>query len=180
MEEERPTIWTIGHSTRNIEEFLALLSAQKIQTLADVRQFPGSRRYPHFGQQQLAASLAGRSIEYRHFPELGGRRRVRPDSPNTAWRNAAFRGYADYMDTPEFGRAIADLCTLARAKRTAIMCAEAVWWRCHRSLISDFLKAQGWLVLHILARGKTEKHPFTSAASIIDGKLSYREPAALL
>lgn len=175
MAEERPTIWTIGHSTRTFEDFFGLLSAQKIQALADVRQFPGSRKYPHFGQQQLAASLAEKGIEYKHFLDLGGRRRARSDSSNTAWRNEAFRGYADYMEMPEFKRAMEDLCSLAREKRTAIMCAEAVWWRCHRGLISDFLKARGWLVLHILGPEKIQEHPFTSAASIIDGKLSYRD-----
>src|SRR5689334_19135925 len=132
----KPTeIWTIGHSTRAIEEFIKLLKEQNIGVLADVRQFPGSRRYPQFGQEQLCKSLAKEGIEYVHFPELGGRRKARPDSPNTAWRNEAFRGYADYMMTGEFRAGMGRLLKLARRKRTAIMCAEAVWWRCHRGLI---------------------------------------------
>jgi len=176
MAEERPTIWTIGHSTRSLEEFLELLGLNRIEALADVRRFPGSRRYPHFGQDQLAASLHKAHIGYRHFPELGGRRRASPDSLNLAWRNETFRAYADFMETSEFAEGVEKLRKLARANRTAIMCAEAVWWRCHRGLISDFLKADGWQVLHILSRAKIEEHPFTSAASIVNGKLSYRNP----
>jgi uncharacterized protein (DUF488 family) len=167
-------IWTIGHSTRTIEEFLALLKQNQIEALADVRHFPGSRRYPHFGKAQLAESLAQNGIDYHHFIALGGRRRARSDSPNTAWRHEAFRGYADYMMTPEFHAGIEELLKLAREKRTAMMCSEAVWWRCHRGLISDFLKADGHEVLHILSAKKVEPHPFTSAARIVDGKLSYR------
>ena len=166
-------IWTLGHSTRSIEDFLALLRSQEIAALADVRQFPGSRRYPHFGREQLSDSLARAGIEYVHFSELGGRRKALPDSPNTAWRNEAFRGYADYMMTDAFRAGIQRLLELACRKRTAIMCAEALWWRCHRSLISDYLKAAGHTVIHILGDGKTEEHPFTSAATIVGGKLSY-------
>ena len=166
-------IWTIGHSTRSLEEFIALLQENKITALADVRQFPGSRRFPHFGREQLAKSLAAAGIEYFHFLELGGRRKARADSPNNAWRHPAFRGYADYMMTPGFCEGIARLLALAGRKRTAVMCAEALWWQCHRGLISDFLKAHGHEVIHILRENKTEPHPFTSAARMVDGKLSY-------
>ena len=145
-----------------------------MQTLADVRSFPGSRRYPQFNQENLARSLAGAGIEYLHFKELGGRRRAQPDSQNVAWRNESFRGYADYMETPAFALGIDRLMEVARQRRTAIMCSEAVWWRCHRSMISDYLKANGDEVIHIMAPGKSEEHPFTSAARIVNGQLSYR------
>jgi len=171
-------IWTIGHSTRPLEEFLALLAENRIASLADVRQFPGSRRYPHFNAERLSPALAAAGIEYVHFLELGGRRRPRPDSPNTAWRHEAFRGYADHMMTDAFRDGIARLLAAAAQKRTAIMCSEAVWWRCHRSLISDYLKAQGHEVIHILGPGKAEPHPFTSAARIVDGRLSYASAEA--
>src|SRR4051794_40103309 len=138
MEATPTEIWTIGHSTRSIEEFIGLLQANQIQTLVDVLRFPGSRRHPQFGQAQLSAALARVDIEYWHFPELGGRRTARSDSPNTAWRNAAFRGYADYMSTGAFPAAIDRLLRLAETRRTAILCAEALWWQCHRSLIADF------------------------------------------
>ena len=167
------TLWTIGHSTRSSEQFMDLLVSQKIDLLADVRRFPGSRRLPHFNQENLSESLAGAGIEYLHFPELGGRRRARADSPNTAWRNEAFRGYADFMMTAEFHAGIERLLNVARQKRTAIMCAEALWWQCHRSLIADYLKAAGHNVIHILSGTKTEAHPFTSAARMVNGKLSY-------
>jgi uncharacterized protein (DUF488 family) len=167
------SVWTIGHSTRAIDEFLGPLGAFGIQTLADVRSFPGSRRYPQFGKRELAASLAEAGIEYAHFPELGGRRRARPDSRNVAWRNEAFRGYADYMETEDFRSGIARLLEVARARRTAIMCAEALWWRCHRGLISDCLKAASVEVIHIMDAKHSEPHPFTSAARIVDGELSY-------
>ena len=166
-------IWTIGHSNRTLEQFTELLTAHQIQLLADVRRFPGSRRLPHFNQENLAESLPRISIEYIHFPELGGRRKARPDSPNTVWRNEAFRGYADFMMTPEFRAGIDHLLSHAAEKRTAIMCSEALWWQCHRSMISDYLKVAGHEVIHILAVNKTEPHPFTSAARIVDGKLSY-------
>lgn len=167
------TIWTVGHSNRTLEDLLELLRSQEIQMLADVRHFPGSRRLPHFNKENLSESLPKAGIEYIHFVELGGRRRTRPDSPNKAWRNESFRGYADYMMTPEFHAGIDRLLKVARQKRTAIMCAEALWWQCHRSMIADFLKAAGHTVIHILTAKKTEEHPFTSAARIVDGKLSY-------
>lgn len=168
------SIWTIGHSTLPIEEFIAALRAFEIQALADVRSFPGSRRYPQFNKDRLLASLAAAGIEYVHLPELGGRRRAKPDSLNMAWRNETFRGYADYMETEDFRKGIDRLLEISRAKRTAIMCAEAVWWRCHRSLISDYLRVKEVKVVHILGAGKADEHQFTSAARIIEGKLSYR------
>lgn len=167
------TLWTIGHSNRSTEQFLEMLASQRIEALADVRRFPGSRRLPHFNQENLSKSLADAGIDYVHFPELGGRRRTRADSPNTAWRNEAFRGYADFMMTPEFRAGIERLLALAKEKRTAIMCAEALWWQCHRSLIADYLKAAGHNVIHIMTPTKTEQHPFTSAARLVDGRLSY-------
>jgi uncharacterized protein (DUF488 family) len=188
-------IWTIGHSTRNIDDFISLLEANGIKLLADVRSLPGSKRYPQFNKETLAQSLNARRICYEHFPELGGRRKPNADSRNTAWRNASFRGYADYMETEEFRKGVERVLALARndglgSRRNdrdgletvtpwtaAIMCAEAVWWRCHRSLISDYLKARGIEVIHILDTNKTEPHPFTSAARIIDGALSYANEA---
>jgi uncharacterized protein (DUF488 family) len=169
-----PRIWTIGHSTRKIDIFLSLLEENGIKLIADVRMYPGSKRYPQFGREALANSLNEVGIRYEHFPELGGRRKANPDSHNTAWRNEAFRGYADYMETKDFRNGVARLVHLAnQSGATAIMCAEAVWWHCHRSLISDYLKADGVDVIHILDRGKIEPHPFTSAARIVNGKLSY-------
>src|SRR5437868_9123674 len=128
-------IWTIGHSTRTIEQFIGLLAAHRIYVVADVRQFPGSRRYPQFNEEKLSESLAESGICYVHLPELGGRRKPRVDSRNIAWRNESFRGYADYMETPAFHRGIDRLEHLA-TRATVLMCAEAVWWRCHRALIS--------------------------------------------
>ena len=168
------SLWTIGHSTLSIEDFISKLKSFEIQVLADVRSYPGSRRYPHFNREKLNASLADTGIRYEHFPELGGRRRARPDSLNIAWRNESFRGYADYMETNEFRAGIDRLLNIATTQRAAIMCSEAVWWRCHRSLISDYLKVKGIEVNHIMSIGKAEPHPFTSAAGIVDGELSYR------
>jgi uncharacterized protein (DUF488 family) len=167
------SVFTVGHSTRSEEEFLKILKAHGVEVLVDVRTFPGSRRYPQFNRVELSESLAKAGIEYRHEPRLGGRRAPRADSHNTAWRNAQFRGYADHMETEEFKNGIRELLELAAQKRVAVMCAEAVWWRCHRSLISDYLKAAGHEVIHILDEKKTEEHPFTSAARLVDGKLSY-------
>ena len=171
-------IWTIGHSTRSIDNFIAALQANEIKLVADVRLLPGSKRHPQFNKEAFADSLDKGGISYAHFPELGGRRRPKPDSHNTAWRNDAFRGYADHMETKEFHDGIARLLTLAsEAGPTAIMCAEAVWWRCHRALISDFLKVRGIEVIHIIDATKTQSHPFTSAAHIIDGRLTYSDAA---
>ncbi|HWP53278.1 MAG TPA: DUF488 domain-containing protein [Pyrinomonadaceae bacterium] len=168
------SVWTVGHSTLAIEDFIHLLERCEIQVLADVRSFPSSRRYPQFNKDNLQSSLAANRIEYVHLPELGGRRRARPDSINMSWHNEAFRGYADYMETRGFELGISKLLEMAAARRTAFMCAESLWWRCHRSLISDFLKVKGIEVVHIIGSGKAEPHPYTSAARIIDGELSYR------
>lgn len=168
-------IWTIGHSTHSVEEFIAMLQAHGIGLVADVRQFPGSRRYPQFGREAPQASLCDAGIAYLHFPELGGRRKTSPDSRNTAWRHEAFRGYADYMETAPYREGIARLLDVARETRTAIMCAEAVWWRCHRGLISDDLKSRGIEVLHITSRTREEPHPYTGAARIVNGALTYHE-----
>lgn len=174
-------IWTIGHSTRTIDVFISLLEEHGIRLLADVRSLPGSKRYPQFNKEALENSLAKSGSKYAHFPELGGRRKTRPDSKNTAWRNESFRGYADYMETDEFRNGIERLLDLAtRSGPTAIMCAEAVWWRCHRSLISDYLKVRGVEVMHILGAGKTEPHPYTSAARVVNGNLSYAAENTLL
>ncbi len=168
-------IWTIGHSNRPLDEFLALLAAQRIDVLADVRRFPGSRKHPHFNQEELTSSLAAAGIEYAYFPELGGRRKPLPDSKNTAWRNESFRAYADYMETDDFRSGIERLLALAVGRRVAIMCSEAVWWRCHRSLIADYLKARGTDVLHIMTPKKCEPHPYTTAARLLQGRLTYAE-----
>ncbi|HKY44347.1 MAG TPA: DUF488 domain-containing protein [Pyrinomonadaceae bacterium] len=168
------TVWTVGHSTRSAEEFAEILKAHGIQVLVDVRMFPGSRRYPQFNKAALSESLERLGIHYKHEPRLGGRRAPRADSHNTAWRNAQFRAYADHMESDEFRNAVKELLHLAGGTRTAVMCAEAVWWRCHRSMISDYLKAAGHTVIHIINETKTEEHPFTSAARIVDGELSYR------
>jgi uncharacterized protein (DUF488 family) len=167
-------IWTVGHSTRSGEEFTHILVAHGVEVLVDVRTYPGSRRYPQFNKGELEGALHKIQIEYKHELRLGGRRKPRPDSHNSAWRNEQFRGYADHMETEEFKRGVEELLEVAEEKRVVIMCAEAVWWRCHRSLISDYLKAEGHEVVHILDEKKVEEHPFTSAARVIDGRLSYR------
>jgi uncharacterized protein (DUF488 family) len=167
-------IWTIGHSTRKIDDFISALEANGIKLVVDVRRLPGSKRYPQFNKEALAQSLGERGIRYEHFPELGGRRKAKKDSHNTAWRNASFRGYADYLETEEFREGVERLVNLANdVGPTAIMCAEAVWWRCHRALVSDYLKAHGIEVMHIIDANKTQPHPFTSAARIVEGSLSY-------
>ena len=174
VSKEGNSIWTVGHSTLTIEQFLVILSSFGVELLVDVRSFPGSRRYPHFNREKLQASLMAAGIDYLHMPELGGRRKTRRDSQNVAWRNESFRGYADYMETAAFREGIDRLIELAGGQRTAIMCAEAVWWRCHRSLIADYLKAAGVNVMHILGESKSDEHPYTGAAQIVNGKLSYR------
>jgi uncharacterized protein (DUF488 family) len=167
------TIWTIGHSTRPLEDFLGLLASYAIENVADVRSFPGSRRYPQYGKLELSASLAAHGLRYHWLPALGGRRRVSPDSPNTGWRNASFRGYADYMATAEFAQGLQQLIEMASGARTAIMCAEALWWRCHRSLIADALMVRGIEVVHIVDAQHSVVHPMTSPARIVGGELSY-------
>jgi|ERR1044072_1566888 uncharacterized protein (DUF488 family) len=168
------SIWTIGHSTLGIDDFVTFLKSFDIELLVDVRSFPGSRRYPHFNMENLKTALEGSGIRYEHFRELGGRRRALPDSRNLAWRNESLRGYADYMETEGFRAGIERLLELADKQRVAIMCSEAVWWRCHRSMISDYLKVKGIDVNHIMDEDKATPHPFTSAASVVNGELSYR------
>jgi uncharacterized protein (DUF488 family) len=167
------TVWTIGHSTHSLDEFIEMLRAHGITRIADVRRFPGSRAQPQFNPDSLRTALSAHGIGYTPMPELGGRRKARPDSPHTVWRNESFRGYADYMDTPEFARAADDLAALARADHVAAMCAEGVWWRCHRSMIADYFKANGWSVFHILGAGDAKEHPYTAPATVVDGRLTY-------
>jgi uncharacterized protein (DUF488 family) len=167
------TIWTVGHSTHPIDVFLGILGREGIRAVADVRRFPASRKHPQFNRPPLARSLALAGIDYQGFTELGGRRTPRPDSRNRAWRNAGFQGYADYMESQAFAAGIQRLLRLARGTPTAIMCAEALWWRCHRALIADCLKSGGLTVIHLNVEG-SEEHPYTSAAQIVGGRLSYR------
>jgi uncharacterized protein (DUF488 family) len=166
-------VWTIGHSTRPLEEFLALLKAHRIEAVADVRSFPGSRRYPQYGKDALQESLAKNGIAYRWMPARGGRRSPAADSPNVAWRNASFRGYADYMQTEAFAAALDELLELARRLGTTLMCAESVWWRCHRAMIADALLARGADVEHILDEGPTSRHRGTAPLRIVDGRVTY-------
>ncbi len=166
-------IFTIGHSTHPIADFIAMLKSFHIQVLADIRSMPGSRKYPWFNQSALDALLKEAGIRYIHMPALGGRRKPRPDSVNTAWRSKSFMGYADYMETTEFKTGIEELERLATNERVAYMCSEAVWWRCHRALVSDYLKVRGWEVLHIMAIDKSIEHPYTSPAHPVQGDLFY-------
>jgi uncharacterized protein (DUF488 family) len=177
--EQNLRVWTVGHSTRTEAEFLDLLHEHRIEAVADVRRHPGSRRMPQFGSTALQATLVGRGLEYVWLPGLGGRRRPDVHSLNTAWRNASFRGYADYLQTEPFAESLTELMNLSAALRTAIMCAEAVWWRCHRGLISDVLKWLGYEVIHILGPRSSAPHPYTSAARIVDGQLTYQDPTQL-
>jgi uncharacterized protein (DUF488 family) len=165
------TVWTVGHSTRTAEDFLELLRGFGIEVLVDVRRYPGSRRHPQFGKEALATSLAAAGIRYVHREDLGGRRAARSDSPNLAWRVEAFRGYADYMATPEFQRALEDVLALGTERRTVVMCAEAVPWRCHRQLIADSLVARNATVHHILAPGKASAHALSKTARVLPGGL---------
>lgn len=169
------TIYTIGHSTHPIAEFLAILNSFDIKILVDIRSMPGSRKYPQFNQEELKISLENAGIEYIHLTELGGRRKVSKDSKNTRWHNSSFQAYADYMETEDFAQGIKKLEQLALTKTTVYMCSEAVWWRCHRSMVSDYLKAKGWRVLHIMGIQKAQEHPYTSPARIVDGKVSYSD-----
>lgn len=169
-------LWTIGHSTRSSEEFLALLQIEDIQLLIDIRRYPGSRRCPHFHSTALASSLSPAGIRYEEMPALGGRRPARSDSPNSGWKNAGFRGYADYMQTEEFDRALDELMVHGENERTAIMCAEAVPWRCHRTLVADALVARGWDVTHILGAAQEKPHHLTAFAVIQAGRLVYPAP----
>lgn len=166
-------IWTVGHSSRTWPEFLALLTPWSIELIADVRRFAGSRKHPQFGMDRLPQGLAADGMGYLPIAELGGRRTPRADSTNTIWRNTAFRAYADHMQTDEYRRGREQLLAAAAARRTAILCSEAVWWRCHRSMIADDLKTAGIQVLHIMGPGKVVEHPYTAAASVRDGRLVY-------
>jgi len=166
-------IFTIGHSTRTFDELAALLRAHGVAQLADVRTVPKSRRHPHFARESLAAALPGVGIRYRHVDGLGGLRKPRPDSRNTAWRNDSFRGYADYMETAAFERALDELIEWSQSGATAIMCAEAVWWQCHRQLIADALVARGIEVRHIMRADAAPAHALTAFARVNDARVTY-------
>ncbi|MEO9076129.1 MAG: DUF488 domain-containing protein [Gelidibacter sp.] len=170
---DNKTIWTLGHSTRAIEEFLELLKIYGIERLIDVRRFPGSRKFPQYNKDALEAVLLKEGFWYTHIEALGGRRKADSDSENTVWRHPSFRGYADYMETSEFKEAFKELESFASQKNCAIMCSEAVWWRCHRSMISDQLKANGWEVIHIMGEHQQQEHPYTKPAHLENGQLSY-------
>jgi uncharacterized protein (DUF488 family) len=172
---QAPPVLTIGHSTRPIDVFIGLLEQHGVALLADVRRFPGSRTQPQFKREALSAALREAGIGYEWMEALGGRRSARPDSHNTRWRNASFRGYADYMETPAFAAALAHLAARADAKRSAIMCAELLWWRCHRALVSDALQAGGRAVAHIGPKGELIAHPYTAAAWIDGSRVRYDE-----
>jgi uncharacterized protein (DUF488 family) len=171
--ESRATLWTIGHSTRSFGEFLALLGEHRIQFLADVRHFPSSQRVPWTAKGLLAKALSESEIVYEHFEDLGGFRKALPDSVNLGWRNSGFRGYADYMGSPEFSAGLDRLIAIASEGRIAIMCAEAVPWKCHRSLLSDALLVRGVRVVHILSAGKTQDHRLTAFARVHGTRVTY-------
>lgn len=169
-------IWTIGHSTLPLQRFIELLAEHGIRHLADVRRFPMSRLHPQFNSAALASALAREGIAYTHFVELGGRRVPKADSRNVAWRNTSFRGYADYMESRAYAEARDRLLAIAATESTALMCAEAMWWQCHRSLISDDLKARGIEVLHIMG-DRVAEHPYTEPAIVVDGRVRYAPPS---
>jgi len=171
-EDSGPTIFSIGHGTRSIEDFVRILREAEIRRLVDVRTAPGSRKHPQFGQKALEASLRAEGIEYVWRKDLGGWRRPRPESPHVALRSASFRGYADYMDTPEFHRALSWLIQTSVAVPTAFMCAESLWWRCHRRMIADALTARDCMVVH-LAEGKREPHRLHPAGRVEGDRLIY-------
>jgi uncharacterized protein (DUF488 family) len=169
-------VFTVGHSTLELDRFVAVLRDAGIGAIADVRRHPGSRRMPWFGAEALAAGLASAGIAYSHRPELGGRRSRAPDSPNGGWENAAFQGYADWMAGSEFAAGLARLEQIAAAAPTAVMCAEAQWWRCHRRLIADALVVRGRRVRHLMPGGRTSEHELTPFAVVADGRLTYPPP----
>ena len=173
MQARQPTIWTIGHSTRPIDVFIDCLRAHKIRLLVDVRTIPRSRYNPQFNTDRLAESLKDTGLSSLHMPMLGGLRKARKDSINNGWRNASFRGYADYMQTAEFWHALEELMMQGRQGPSAIMCAEAVPWRCHRSLIADALTSRDWIVRNIISTAETKPHQLTSFAKIEHGGLTY-------
>lgn len=168
-------VYTIGHSTRSAADFIALLEREGVRRLVDIRTFPGSRRYPHFNKDALAETLGAHGIAYEHQPALGGRRRASRDAPPSAWRNEGFRGYAEYMRTPEFHAALDRLIAEAEREPLAIMCSEAVPWRCHRNLVSDALTARGVDVRHI-TDGRLSRHSLTPFAVVRDGEVTYPPP----
>lgn len=168
------TIWTIGHSARPVDELIRILEAYGIELLVDVRRFPGSRKNPQYSEASLDRSLGAAGIAYHWIGELGGRRRPDADSPNQAWRHPAFRAYADHVETEEFAQGLFELLLLARGLRTAIMCSEILWWRCHRRLVSDVLVSLGVRVIHIRDEKVAGPHRITEPAQIVDGRLSYR------
>ena len=174
------TVWTIGHSTRSTEEFLATLAAHEIEAVVDVRRFPGSRRLPHFGAATLEASLRAGGVSYAWIDALGGRRRAGPDSPNDAWENDAFRGYADHTGTEEFANGLFELLMVASGLRTAIMCAELLWWRCHRRIIADVLVSIGYEVRHVRDTSAAEPHELAPPARLVGGVLTYASPVVQL
>ena len=170
-------IYTIGHSSRPFDEFMAMLQSFSVELVADVRSLPGSRKYPQYDKEALEVSLPANNTAYMHLINLGGRRRPDKNTRNTGWRHVAFRGYADYMQTEKFSEGIEELVKVGSKLTTAYMCSEAVWWRCHRAMVSDYLKLRGWKVMHIMAVGKATEHPYTSPAKIINGRLSYENGA---
>ena len=166
-------IFTVGHSTRSADEFLALLRAHGVTRLVDIRTVPKSRRHPHFAGDALGPFLASHGIAYVHLPSLGGLRKPRRDSPNGAWQNDSFRGYADYMQTPAFAAGVDDLLALSQESTTAIMCAEAKWWQCHRQLVADALTARGVEVRHIMTRRDAPRHELTAFARVEGTRVTY-------
>lgn len=167
------TVWTVGHSSRSLDAFLEILASHGVEAIADVRRFPGSRRYPWFASEAMATELPRHELEYEWIPQLGGRRRVQPGSPNGGWRNASFQGYADHLESAEFAEGLERALALASRRRTALMCAEALWWQCHRALISDVLKFRGFEVIHILDSSKSVPHTYTAPARVEAGRLGY-------
>lgn len=178
MEKSSVKVFTIGHSTRPLEEFIGFLQAYEIVHLVDVRTVPRSRHNPQYNRESLPGSLASVDIAYTHLPELGGLRRTRPDSINLGWVNESFRGFADYMQTPEFEAGLHDLIELAQQSQLAIMCAEAVPWRCHRSLIGDALLIRGFEVIDIYTKTRSEPHKLTPWASVAGTRLTYPPPSS--
>ena len=170
------SIWTIGHSTRTGDEFRDTLKAYDIESLIDVRRFPASRRLPQFGSEELAGNLESAGIAYRWLESLGGRRRAAADSINTAWRNDAFRAYADHIASEEFAQGLTELLMVANGLKTVVMCAEVLWWRCHRRLISDVLVTLGADVIHIRDQSHSELHRLVEPARVVWGRLTYASP----
>jgi len=174
------TVWTIGHSTRTAEEFIDVLAAHEIEAVVDVRRFPGSRRLPQFGSAELERLLRDARVSYRWIEALCGRRRPDPASPNDAWENEAFRGYADHTESEEFAEGLFELLMIANGLRTAVMCAELLWWRCHRRIIADVLVFFDYAVHHIRDFDAAEIHELASPARVVDGGLTYSSPTIQL